>query len=120
VTTVLFSVCLVASLALDGAVVFSPERARRRLKFVLVTVLALAWVFLGVAMAQIVSRTVGTLAISPSGVRRPDLVHSAGHEALMVLASLGGPALLATLLGILAVRTSRRRRPRPGHMERLK
>jgi TRAP-type C4-dicarboxylate transport system permease small subunit len=118
--TVLFSVCLVASLALDGAVVFAPERARRRLRIVLLIVLALAWIFLGAAVAQIASRTVGTLAVSPSGVRRPDLVRSAGHEARLVLASLGGPALLATLLGILALRTSRRRRPRPGHMERLK
>ena len=100
--------------------VFSPERARRRLKFVLIAVLALAWVFLVAAVVQIASRTVSTLAVSPTGVRRPDLVHSVAHEALMVLGSLGGPALLATLLGILALRTSRLRKPLPGHMERLK
>ena len=117
--TTLFSVCIVISLALDAAVVFSPERARRRIAAALVGVLVLTWVFLGVALLQIASRTESP-PIPASGVRRPDLVQSAGHDVLVVLASLGGPALLATFLGGLALRTSRRRRPRPGHMERMK
>ena len=117
--TALFSVCIVISLALDAAVVFSPERVRRRLAVVLVGVLLLTWVFLAVALLQIASRTESPL-IPAAGVRRPDLVRSAGREVLVVLASLGGPALLATFIGGLAVRTYRRKRPRPGHMERMK
>jgi len=117
--TALFSVCIVISLALDAAVVFSPERVRRRLAVVLVGVLLLTWVFLAVALLQIASRTESPL-IPAAGVRRPDLVRSAGQEVLVVLASLGGPALLATFIGGLAVRSSRRKRPRPGHMERMK
>lgn len=117
--TALFSVCIVLSLALDAAVVFSTDRTRRRLGMVLVGVLVLTWVFLAVALLQIAWRTESPL-IPAAGVRRPGLVRSAGHEALVVLASLGGPALLATVIGGLALRTSRRKRPRPGHMERLK
>ena len=116
--TALFSVCIVLSLALDAAIVFTPERARRRIAPVLIAVLLLTWVFLAVALLQIASRTESPL-IPAAGVRRPDLVQSAGREVLVVLASLGGPALLATFLGGLALRTSRRRRPRPGHMERM-
>ena len=117
--TALFSVCIVISLALDAAVVFSPDRARRRVAPVLVGVLLLIWVFLAVALLQIASRT-DSPVIPAAGVRRPDLVKSAGHEVLVVLASLGGPALIATFIGGLALRASRRRRPRPGHMERMK
>jgi hypothetical protein len=117
--TALFSVCIVISLALDAAVVFSPDRARKRIAPALVAVLLLTWVFLAVALLQIASRTESPL-IPAAGVRRPDLVKSAGHEVLVVLASFGGPALVATFIGGLALRTSRRRRPRPGHMERLK
>ena len=117
--TALFSACIVISLALDAAVVFSPERARRRIAVALMAVLLLTWVFLGVALLQIAWRTESPL-IPAAGIRRPDLVQSAGHEVLVVLASLGGPALLATFLGGAALRTARRRRPRPGHMERMK
>jgi hypothetical protein len=117
--TALFSVCIVLSLALDAAVVFSTERTRRRLGVVLVFVLVLTWVFLAVALLQIAWRTESPL-IPAAGVRRPGLVRSAGREALVVLASFGGPALLATAIGGLALRASRRKRPRPGHMERLK
>ena len=117
--TALFSVCIVISLTLDVAVIFSPERVRRRMAVVLVGVLLLTWVFLGVALLQIASRTESPL-IPAAGVRRPDLVRSAGHEVLVVLASLGGPALLATFLGGLSLRTARRKPPRPGHMERMK
>ena len=117
--TALFSVCIVISLALDVAMIFSPERIRRRMAVVLVGVLLLTWVFLAVALLQIASRTESPL-IPAAGVRRPDLVRSAGREVLVVLASLGGPALLATFLAGLSLRTSRRKRPRPGHMERMK
>jgi hypothetical protein len=117
--TALFSVCIVISLALDAAVVFSPERVRRKIAVALMAVLLLTWVFLAVALLQIAWRTESPL-IPAAGIRRPDLVQSAGHEVLVVLASLGGPALLATFLGGAALRTSRRRRPRPGHMERMK
>ncbi len=117
--TALFSVCIVISLALDAAVVFSPERVRRKIAVALLAVLLLTWVFLGVALLQIASRTESAL-FPVAGIRAPDLVQSAGHEVLVVLVSLGGPALLATFIGGMALRTSRRRRPRPGHMERMK
>jgi hypothetical protein len=117
--TALFSVCIVISLALDAAVLFSPERVRRKIAAALVAILLLTWVFLAVALLQIAWRTESPL-IPAAGIRRPDLVRSAGHEVLVVLASLGGPALLATFLGGAALRTARRRRPRPGHMERMK
>jgi hypothetical protein len=117
--TALFSISLVISLALDAAVLFSSERLRRRCAAALVAVLGLAWVFLAVAVAQIASRTASAL-VRTGGARPPDLVAWAGHDALVVLASLGGPALLATVLGGMAIRASRRRKPRPGHMERVK
>ena len=117
--TTLFSVFLVVSLAIDATIVFTPERLRRRAAIALGVVLALVWISFGVALVQIALRTDNPL-VPAAGVRHPRLVQSAGHEALVVLASLGGPALLATFLAILAIRGSRRRRPRPGHMERLK
>ncbi len=117
--TALFSIALVISLALDAAVLFSSERKRRRLAVALMAVLALAWVFLAAAVVQIASRTASAL-VRTGGARPPDLVAGAGHDALMVLASLGGPAVLATVLGWMAIRASRRRKPKPGHMERMK
>jgi hypothetical protein len=117
--TTLFSVCIVISLALDAAVLFAAERWRRRIAIGLTGVLVLVWIFLAVALVQIAMRTESPL-IPAAGVQRPGLVKSAGREALVVLASLGGPAVLATFLGALAIRGSRRRRPRPGYMERLK
>ena len=117
--TTLFSLFLVLSLAVDVAIVFTPERLRRRAAIVVGAVLALVWIFFVVALVQIALRTENPL-VPASGVRRPGLVQSAGHEVLVVLASFGGPALIATFLGILAIRGSRRHRPRPGHMERLK
>jgi uncharacterized membrane protein len=115
----LFSVFLVVSLAIDAAIFFTPERLRQKAAIALGAVLALVWIFFAVALVQIALRIENPL-VPAAGVRRPGLVQSAGHEALIVLASLGGPALLATFLGVLAIRGSRRRRPRPGHMERLK
>jgi TRAP-type C4-dicarboxylate transport system permease small subunit len=117
--TTLFSVFLVLSLAIDVAVLFSPERLRRRASIVLAAVLVLVWIFFVVALIQIALRTENPLVPS-AGIHRPGLVESARHEVLVVLASLGGPAVIATFLGILAIRGARRRRPRPGHMERLK
>ena len=117
--TTLFSVCIVVSLALDAAVLFASDRWRRRIAVALTSVLVLVWIFFAVALAQIALRVESPL-IPAAGVRRPGIVQSAGREALVVLASLGGPALLATFLGTLAIRGSRRRRPRPGYMERLK
>lgn len=115
----LFSVFLVLSLAIDVAILFTPERLRRRASIALVAVLGLVWVFFVVALVQIAMRTENPV-VPAAGVRRPGLVESAGHEVLVVLASLGGPAVIATFLGVLAIRGARRRRPRPGHMERLK
>jgi hypothetical protein len=117
--TTLFSVFLVVSLAIDAALVFVPERLRRRAAKALVAVLALVWISFAVALVQIAMRT-ETPVVPAAGVRRPGLVESAGHEVVVVLVSLGGPALIATFLGVLAIRGSKRRRPRPGHMERLK
>jgi TRAP-type C4-dicarboxylate transport system permease small subunit len=117
--TTLFSVFLVISLAVDAAVVFAPERLRRRASIVLAAVLVLVWIFLVVALIQIALHAENP-PVPGAGIRRPGLVESARHEVLVVLASLGGPALIATFLGVLAIRGSRRRRPRPGHMERLK
>ena len=117
--TTLFSVFLVISLAVDAAVLFSPERLRRRASIALTGVLVLVWIFLVVALIQIALRSENPL-VPAAGIRRPGLVESARREVLVVLASLGGPAVIATFLGILAIRGSRRRRPRPGHMERMK
>jgi hypothetical protein len=116
--TTLFSVCIVLSLALDAAVLFTAGRWRQRIAVALVSVLALVWIFLGVALVQIALRLESPI-IPAAGVQRPTIAQ-AGREALVVLASLGGPALLATFLGTLAIRGSRRRRPRPGYMERIK
>ena len=115
----LFSVLLVVSLAIDATIVFTPERLRRRAAIALGVVLGLVWIFFVVALVQIALRSENPL-VPAAGVRRPGLVQSAGREVGVVLVSLGGPALIATFLGILAIRGSRRRRPRPGHMERLK
>ena len=79
-----FATFLLLSLALAGALAFSAPKTRRWLKWVLLLSLALAWLALGFAVRDIVQRTSATL-----------------------VASLGGPALLATFLAWLAVRATR-------------
>ena len=88
-----------------GAVAFSTAGSRRALKWLLLTALFLAWVTLGKALFQIVARTGATL-VTPGGARQPHLIGQAGQEALLLLAVLGGPALLATALGWLALRAT--------------
>ena len=117
--TAFFALCLALSLGLDAAAILSPERARPRVRIVLVGVLVLCWIALAFALLSIAGRTVSVVA--PSRAWGPERMHSAGREAAVLLASLGGPAILATLLGIWALRASRKReKPKPGHMERLR
>ena len=111
----LFATFLLLALGLAGAVAFSSERSRRPLKWFLLLALLLAWVSLGKALFQITARTGSTL-VTPGGARQPHLIEQAGHEALMLLFSLGGPALLATGLAWLSLRATKpgERRPPPG------
>src|ERR671937_795127 len=104
-----FATLLLLSLALAGALAFSAPRTRRWLKWVLLLSLALAWVALAFAVKDIVQRTSATL-VTPGGARQPRLMEQAAREGVTLFASLGGPALLATLLGWLAGRATR---PRP-------
>jgi predicted membrane protein len=103
-----FATFLLLSLALAGALAFSAPKTRRWLKWVLLLSLALAWLALGFAMRDIVQRTSATL-VTPGGARQPRLVEQAAREGVTLVASLGGPALLATLLAWLAVRATRPR-----------
>jgi predicted membrane protein len=103
-----FATFLLLSLALAGALAFSAPKTRRWLKWVLLLSLALAWVALAFAVKDIVLRTSATL-VTPGGARQPHLVDQAAREGVRLFASLGGPALLATLLGWLAVRATRPR-----------
>ena len=105
----LFATFLLLALGLAGAVAFSSERTRRPLKWLLVFALLLAWISLGMALFHITARTGSTL-VTPGGARQPHLIEQAGREALMLLLSLGAPALLATVLGWFALRATR-----PGH-----
>jgi hypothetical protein len=102
----LFATFLLLALALAFAVAFSSERSRKPLKWLLVLALTLAWVTLGTALAEIVARTGSTL-VTPGGARQPHLIEKAGHEALLLLLALGGPALLATALGWLSLKATR-------------
>jgi hypothetical protein len=106
----LFATFLLLSLALAGAVAFSNARTRRPLKWLLLLALLFAWGSLGTAVAQIMKRTGSTL-VTPGGVRQPHLIEQATREGLMLLLSMGGPALLATGLGWLALKATRRQPP---------
>ena len=108
----LFATFLLVSLLLAGAAAFVGERSRPRLKALLMAALLLAWVTLGVALAQIAARTASTL-VTPGGARQPHLIGEAGREALVLLLSLGGPAVAATGLAWLALRTTRPVRQKP-------
>jgi hypothetical protein len=104
-----FATFLLLSLALAGALAFSAPKTRRWLKWALALSLLFAWVALGFALKEIVQRTSATL-VTPGGARQPYLVEQAAKEGMTLLVSLGGPALLATVLGWLSVRATR---PRP-------
>jgi hypothetical protein len=104
-----FATFLLLSLALAGTVAFSSPRARRWLKWVLFLSLLVAWGALGLAVKDIVLRTSATL-VTPRGVHQPSLVEKAAREGLTLLVSLGGPALLATALGWMAIKATR---PKP-------
>jgi len=104
--TSLFAIFLLLSLAACAAVAFASERMRPKLKWLLFGTLACAWIFLAGALIEILLRTSNTL-VTPGGARRPHLFDPAMHQGLMLLVSLGGPAVLATLLGLFALRTTR-------------
>jgi ribosomal protein S18 acetylase RimI-like enzyme len=104
--TSLFALFLLLSLGLSAAVVFSPPHARGKLKALLAACLLLAWVFLGVALVQIVARTASTL-VAPRESRRPQVLESAAREALTLVSALGGPALLVTALAWFSHRATR-------------
>ncbi len=109
-TAIAFASLLLVALVLCGAVAFSNQRLRPRLKWLLLGSLLLVWLSLGFAIAQIVARTSSTM-VTPGGARQPHLMESAAGEGLTLLASLGGPAVLATILAALALKISRRRPP---------
>jgi len=104
----MFATFLLISLALAGALAFSSQQTRRWLKWVLSLSLLVAWAALGLAVRDIVMRTSTTL-VTPGGARQPHLMAPAAREGLMLFISLGAPALLATILGWLAVRATRAR-----------
>jgi len=106
--TALFATFLLLSLALAGATAFSTPSARGWLKWILLLSLLLAWAALGFAVKDIVLRTSATL-VTPRGVQQPRLVEQAAREGLTLFLSLGAPALLATILGWLSLRATRRR-----------
>ena len=108
----LFATFLLLALALAGAIAFSSERGRRLFKWLLVLALLGTWITLGSAVAQIMKRTGSTL-VTPGGVRQPHLIQQATREGLMLALSLGGPAILATGLGWLALKATRRRKQAP-------
>lgn len=103
----LFATFLLLSLALAGVVAFSSGKVRGWLKWLLLLSLLVAWVALGFAVKDIVLRTSATL-VSPRGVRQPRLIEQAAREGVTLFLALGGPALLATVLGWLAVKATRR------------
>jgi len=112
-----FASCLAVSLILDALAILSQERTRWRYRALLVVVLLLTWVLFGLLLAQIVGRT--SSVIPPAKVWAPERLPTTGRDAAMLLASFGGPAALATVLGVWALRASRRKRPsRPGRLER--
>jgi hypothetical protein len=105
----LFATFLLLALALEAAISFSSPRSRRWLKWLLVLALLVAWIALGFAVREIVARTSDTL-VTPGGARQPRLLEQAARQGRTLLVSLGGPALLVSLLGWLALRATR---PKP-------
>lgn len=97
---------LLVSLALAGALPLSHAPARGKVKGALLLCLALAWIALGISLAQIAARTASTLAAPPSA-HRSRLIEGAEHEALTLLFALGGPLLLVSALGWFAHRATR-------------
>jgi hypothetical protein len=111
----LFATSLLLALALAFAVAFSSEKSRGPFKWLLLLALLFAWVTLGMAVAQIVARTGSTL-VTPGGARQPHLIEQAAREGFLLALVLGGPALLVTALGWLALKATRRRgRTEPEH-----
>jgi hypothetical protein len=110
----LFATFLLLALAFAFAVAFSSERSRGPFKWLLLLALLLAWVSLGAAVAQILARTGSTL-VTPGGARQPHLIQQAAREGLLLALVLGGPALLVTGLGWLALKATRKRRPESEH-----
>lgn len=111
---------LLVSLALAGALPISHAPARGKVKRALVFCLALAWIALAVALAQIGARTASTLAAPPSA-RRSHLIEGAEHEALTLLLALGGPLVLVSALGWFAHRATRSpATPRPPRRSRAR
>jgi len=100
------------SLAFAAAVAFSSPRSRPALKWLLLLALLVSWGALGMSVARIVSRTASTL-VTPGGARQPHLIDQATREGLTLLLSLGGPALLATLLGLMALKATRPQNEEP-------
>ena len=102
----LFASFLLLSLAFAFAIAFSSPRGRRTLKWLLILALVASWAALAAAVTEIVARTSSTL-VTPGGARQPHLMQQAAREGLTLLAALGGPALLATLLGWLSLKATR-------------
>ncbi|MBS2025138.1 MAG: GNAT family N-acetyltransferase, partial [Deltaproteobacteria bacterium] len=94
------------ALAMSAAVAFASPHLRRRLIWLTLGALLLVWLSLAAALLGIVDRTSDAI-LTPISARRPQHVESAAEGALTVLLSLGGPALLVTVLGLWAIKSSK-------------
>jgi hypothetical protein len=103
--TAVLATVLLFSIAMDVAVTFANPKQRPGLRRVLVATLAIAWIALGAAVAQALARTATTI-VMPGGAQKPHFVE---REGLTLLLSMGGPLLFATLIGLVALRASRRK-----------
>jgi disulfide bond formation protein DsbB len=110
--TALFATFLCLSLVCALLVALASPKQRRLFKYALLTMLLFSWISMALSMMNIVARTSSTL-VTPGGARQPHLFGGAGREATTVLLSLGLPALIATVVGLLALTATRaKRQPR--------
>jgi hypothetical protein len=108
--TALFATFLCLSLVCALLVALATPKQRRPFKYALLLMLLLSWVSMGLSLMNIVARTSSTL-VTPGGARQPHLFGGAGREAATLLLSLGLPALIATVVGLLALNATRGKRP---------
>ena len=107
--TALLATVLLFSLALALLTAFAPPGKRRLCRWMLAGTLLVVWLALGAAIFQALTRTATTVVATPGTARPPRLVEQASREGLTLLYSMGGPALIATVLGLLAIFASRRK-----------
>ena len=104
----LLATFLLFSIAGAVATTFAPPPRRRLCRRFLLATLFVAWLSLGAAIVPGVTRTATTL-VTRGGARQPHLIEQATREGLTLLLSMGGPALIATIVGLLAIKASHRK-----------